>query len=243
MKQTEEIKELLTALAIAQGLFLTPKKSKTNPFFNNSKYADLSDVIDATKDALAKNDLAIIQGVDNSAEGQFLFTRLTHKTGQWIEATCPLFIDKRTMQGLGSAVTYARRYSLSSLLGVASEIDDDGNATTSKPANEPPKQPQSSSRPQFQPANVQEQKNISNAGPNLVANSPGFGSAVRSLGKITVGVYTGKYFDEVLKADSVQDFKLARWAHKEMSEFKNINPCYLDYVAYAISEGVLLDDI
>jgi hypothetical protein len=128
--------KLAEALSKAQSVFSVPKKTKTNPHFR-TKYADLADVIDAVKDGLAKNDLAVIQGVDD----KFLKTTLVHKSGEFIETKTPLYLDKQTMQGLGSALTYARRYALSALLNVASDEDDDGNGANEKAAHTPQPKP------------------------------------------------------------------------------------------------------
>ena len=121
---------LYVALCRAQAMFLVPKKTKTNPHFK-MKYADLADVIEATKEGLVKNDLCVSQGV----VGTNLKTILMHKSGESIETLTPLLLDKQTMQGLGSALTYARRYALSALLNVASDEDDDGNAASEKREN------------------------------------------------------------------------------------------------------------
>ncbi len=130
------ISKLAEALSKAQAMFQVPKKTKTNPHFK-TKYADLSDVIDATKDGLSKNDLSITQGV----VGTNLKTILMHKSGEFIESLTPLMLDKQTMQGLGSALTYARRYALSALLNVASDEDDDGNAASKQQPQTKPKPP------------------------------------------------------------------------------------------------------
>ncbi len=133
MKTSEHINDIAAALAKAQSLFTQPKKTKTNPHFKN-KYAELVDVIEATKDGLLKCDLSIVQGV----EDRTLKTRVSHKSGQWIETETPLLLDKQNMQGLGSALTYARRYALSAILNVSSDEDDDGNEASKEHKDKKP---------------------------------------------------------------------------------------------------------
>lgn len=117
-----QINELVRALAAAQKEFRPIKKSAVNPFFN-SKYATLDIVIDAVKDALSDNGLAVSQLPTNGE----LKTLLMHSSGQWIMSITPLHAEKRGPQGYGSALTYGRRYALSAILNVSSEEDDDGH--------------------------------------------------------------------------------------------------------------------
>lgn len=127
MNQSENINELATALAKAQGAIGTASKDKTNPHFKSS-YADLASVWEACRDPLSANGLAIIQTTAPTDTGIVLHTILTHSSGQWIRGV--MVVDpgpKGGMQPLGSALTYARRYSLSALVGI-SPADDDGNA-------------------------------------------------------------------------------------------------------------------
>jgi|CXWL01.1.fsa_nt_gi hypothetical protein len=123
------IGKLAAALAKAQGEIKGAAKAKDNPFFK-SKYADLAAVWDACREALAKNCLAVIQPtIWSPTAGLFLRTILAHESGETIEGDFPVKPVQDTPQGLGSALTYARRYSLASMVGVAPEgEDDDGNA-------------------------------------------------------------------------------------------------------------------
>ncbi len=129
MRTSETIDLIITALAKAQAEFEPVKKSKINPAFK-SKYAELADIFDACKPALTKHDLAIVQS-PSFAEGRIIVTtRLFHKSGQWLETCLSLRPAGDDAQKIGSAITYARRYSLSSLLGIAADEDDDGNAAS-----------------------------------------------------------------------------------------------------------------
>lgn len=95
-------------------------------------YADLSAILDAIGPGLARYELAILQSVD--AESSSLITRLAHTSGEWVECTYPLQMDQAP-QALGSALTYARRYSIQALLCLAAADDDGAQAT--KPAKAP----------------------------------------------------------------------------------------------------------
>jgi hypothetical protein len=120
-----EIGKLAEALAKAQGEMENAVKDSTNLHFK-SKYADIASVINAIKSPLSKNGLAFVQFVQRTEGGMELVTQLMHTSGESISSSMPLMFSKQDMQGLGSALTYARRYSLSALVGIAQE-DDDGN--------------------------------------------------------------------------------------------------------------------
>jgi hypothetical protein len=132
MTHSESINEISTALAKAQGAIEGAVKGKDNPHFR-SKYADLGAVWDACREHLSKNGIAVVQPVGHSADGTLCtITRLTHSSGQWMQDDgIPLLLSKQDMQGLGSALTYSRRYGLMSMVGIAPE-DDDGNAASQK---------------------------------------------------------------------------------------------------------------
>ena len=129
MQQSEQINELSAALAKAQGQIQGAKKTSDNPFFK-SKYADLSEVWDVCRKPLSDNGLSIVQMPEVTDTGEIvLFTQICHSSGQWIRGKYPIRPTKQDPQGYGSAITYARRYSLAPAVGVAQE-DDDGNAAS-----------------------------------------------------------------------------------------------------------------
>ena len=122
-----EHKSIAAALASAQMEMGKALKSANNPHFR-SKYADLSSVTDACMPALNKHGIAVIQPCGQDEHGSFVETVLIHgESGQELRCRVPLIVQKNDMQGYGSAVTYARRYGLMSMAGIAPE-DDDGNA-------------------------------------------------------------------------------------------------------------------
>ena len=132
--QSGKIDKLATSLAKAQGEITGARKTSKNPFFK-SDYADLYECIEATRPALSKNGLAIVQtndGVHVIGNTVFLHvgTMLMHTSGQWIRSYVPIPIDTPiNAHKLGSALTYGRRYGLSAMIGIA-QMDDDGNAAT-----------------------------------------------------------------------------------------------------------------
>ena len=137
MKRSETQIEILKALAQFHKNIIQPKKDANNPFFK-SKYVPLENVTEVIDKVAPEYGLAYAQeALTNTDKGMVgVTTLLTHESGEWIEFD-PLFLkaDKQTAQGYGSAITYARRYALSSAFGIASETDDDGNETTTQTAN------------------------------------------------------------------------------------------------------------
>jgi hypothetical protein len=132
--QSENINELAAALAIAQGQITGALKDSANPFFK-SKYADLASVWDACREHLSKNGLAVIQTTENvSPEAITVVTTLAHKSGQYIKGVLAMTPKDGSPQAFGSCLTYARRYALAAIVGVA-QIDDDANSASGKHTN------------------------------------------------------------------------------------------------------------
>lgn len=123
--QSQEIKDLFAALVKVQAEMRGAKKDSENPFFNAS-YADLESCWDACRIPLTKNGFSVIQTTDSEGDSDFLVTTLAHTSGQWIRGKLRLFVSgKKDAQALGSAITYARRYGLASIVGLI-QTDDDG---------------------------------------------------------------------------------------------------------------------
>lgn len=125
---SQEIGEIALALSKAQKEMMSAHKSSTNPFFR-SKYADLASVWDAARDALTKNELAVSQTTNGDGENAVVHTILMHSSGQWIRGKLTLKPTKNDPQGMGSAITYARRYTLAAIVGVVQEDDDANKAS------------------------------------------------------------------------------------------------------------------
>lgn len=133
-----KIGELAKALAKAQMEIKNASKEGFNPHFK-SKYADLSAVWEACHEALNKNGLAITQVTKTIDKQLFLETLLIHESGEYVSSEYPVRPQKDTPQAYGSALTYARRYSLAAICGVCpADEDDDGNAA-SEPQQRQPK--------------------------------------------------------------------------------------------------------
>lgn len=133
--QSENINELFTALSKAQGELKNADKRSVNPHYK-SKYADLSEFIDASREPLSKYNLAVTQTMGKDDQGTLsLFTTLGHSSGQWIRSSFPLICkDDKNIQSWGSSITYIRRYCLGAIIGIApDEPDDDGQKAISPP--------------------------------------------------------------------------------------------------------------
>jgi hypothetical protein len=124
MNKSEQIGELYEALSKMQGaLKSVPKNGRAH---QERKYCTLEDVWETVRKPLSDNGLAVTQAIEHHNDQFMLITELGHKSGQWMRSFCPLMMKEQTSQGFGSAVTYARRYGLVSLLGVCPDEDDDG---------------------------------------------------------------------------------------------------------------------
>lgn len=119
--------DAIKALVKAQKEMGAVIKNTANPHLK-SKYADLGAVLDACQTALHGNGFAIMQPCGKDEHGAFVDTVLAHESGQNLSSRVYLVIGKNDMQGVGSAITYARRYGLLGMTGLAPE-DDDGEAT------------------------------------------------------------------------------------------------------------------
>lgn len=136
MKSSEQINEIAAALAKAQGLLKPASKDSENPHYR-SRYADLASCWAAWHAVGPDCGLGVVQDVTTDDRGVSVTTRVLHTSGQWYECG-PLIVplSKPDAHGVGSATTYAKRFSLGAALGIVAEddVDDDGNAAVaSKP--------------------------------------------------------------------------------------------------------------
>ncbi|EEO6569076.1 ERF family protein [Listeria seeligeri] len=144
MKTSESIIEISKALSKFQEQAEQPAKSADNPFFK-SKYVPLESVISAVKKHAPELGLSYIQIPLTEENKVGVKTILMHASGEFVEFDpFMLPLDKNTAQGAGSALTYARRYTLSAAFGIASDEDDDGNSASgnTKPSNKNQAKPQ-----------------------------------------------------------------------------------------------------
>ena len=144
---SDNIGALAAALAKAQGVMRGAAKDKANPHLK-SKYADLASVWDACREPLSANGLAIVQLVQVADDSRVAVeTRLLHASGESLSSVCVVPVAQKTAQGVGSAITYARRYGLSAMVGVAPDDDDDGHAASARPAQRQESRPPPASPP------------------------------------------------------------------------------------------------
>jgi len=158
--QSPTLGALAGALAKAQGSIEGAKKGSTNPHFK-SRYADLSEVWDACREALAANEIAVIQLPSADGARVTVRTTLVHSSGEWISSELTMACRDATPQSLGSGITYGRRYGLAAVVGIAPE-DDDGQAasrpSSSTPASAPavPAAPKKKAAAKRRPAEVED---------------------------------------------------------------------------------------
>jgi hypothetical protein len=140
VRKSASIANIAAAMCKAQAELKNPPKASDNPHFK-SKFADLATVRDTVTPVLSRHKLAVMQFPCDCDGMPALTTILTHESGEWIETTI-LLRSKMDPQGIGSGITYARRYALQSICGVAGEDDDDANAAQPAPRQQqaaPPK--------------------------------------------------------------------------------------------------------
>jgi len=123
-----EIKELATALAKAQADFAVAGENKNNPYFK-SAYADLMSVVQASRPALTKNGLSVMQMIIDADDGKWLITKMMHTSGEWVQSKVRIVPAKNDVQSISSTITYMKRVCYVSLVGVVvGDEDDDGEA-------------------------------------------------------------------------------------------------------------------
>jgi len=127
MNTSPEVKDLFTALSLLQLELEPATKDTINPHFK-SKYADLAEVIRVSQSLMGKHGFCIIQTI---SPDNVMTTILGHTSGQWIRSELKLVLQKQDMQGLGSAITYARRYARAAILGITQDDDDANDASIS----------------------------------------------------------------------------------------------------------------
>lgn len=132
MLKSESIAALATALAEAQGEIENATKNSQNPHLKN-RYADLAEILNTVRPVLSRHGLAVSQHPAFAENMVQVETILLHKSGEWMASTITTPVQKADPQGVGSAVTYARRYSLAAIVGLSQEDDDGHAASKGKP--------------------------------------------------------------------------------------------------------------
>lgn len=125
-------KSLATALLAVQAQALTFQKDKVNPAFKGSRYASTDSILEALLPVLTAQELVLTQMPSACGDQPALTTRITYApTGDFVESTGLLMLDKQNAQGLGGAITYMRRYAVCAFFGLVEGQDDDGNSASS----------------------------------------------------------------------------------------------------------------
>lgn len=132
MTHSESIAKIASAIVKAQGELNTVAKDATNPHYR-SRYATLHGIVESTRETLRKHGLAVVQTFGQT-DGTYidLTTTLLHESGEWMSGILTVRPAKPDAQGIGSAATYARRYSLSAIIGIVTDDDDDGNIASAQ---------------------------------------------------------------------------------------------------------------
>jgi len=126
-RSSESLGQLAAALSKAQGQMHAAEKAASNPFFK-SKYMTLTSVWEAIRKPLSDNELAVVQSAASKKNMIKVRTKIIHSSGEWVSDCLEMTAKDGSPQALGSALTYARRYSLAAMVGVVADEDDDGNA-------------------------------------------------------------------------------------------------------------------
>ena len=207
MTRSDSIAKIAPALVAAQAAFPSIVKDGKNPAFR-SKYATLDGIMAAVRPALAANGLAVVQGaIHPETDGPKLVglaveSVLVHTSGEWMATMVPVPVTKSDAHGLGSALSYGRRYGISALLALTTDEDDDGNAAT-----RPPQQPRHESR-QERPAAPPPPP----AGQRLHERVPETPAAPMSLAKAEAMTMKGQRLGDM---DEERLEKLAAWASEK----------------------------
>lgn len=140
MLTSPTVTALFAALAKAQAAMKPAEFDKVNPAFK-SKYASHASITHAALPALNANGIAVIQGCSADGQKVEITTLLAHASGEWISSTLTVNATQGTPQGIGSAITYGKRYALSAMVGVVADDDDDGEKASAPTRSEKTKAP------------------------------------------------------------------------------------------------------
>jgi hypothetical protein len=138
IETSAEIGEIAKALPVAQAAFDPVVLDATNPHFE-SRYATLDAILSATRPALNANGISFLQGVTSEAGAVHILTRLQHTSGEFIQSPHVVPVSKNDAQGIGSAITYAKRQAAQAILGLSARgEDDDGEGSVGRGSGRPP---------------------------------------------------------------------------------------------------------
>ena len=229
MTHSEAINEIATALAKAQAAIEGAIKDKKNPHLQSTD-ADLSSVWDACRKPLADNGLSVAQGSEVIDGRVAVTTMLMHTSGQWLQNVLSLRPTKDDPQGIGSCITYARRYSLSSMVGVA-PADDDAEA-----ASAPASTKQDVTRPTRTSPAAKGPKSVERPKPVAISMAPA---------PVSVHVYEEHHEEHeddgpITQAEAAAfwvEVRDAGWATEDMAEW--LKSTYAKTTTMALTKGEL----
>lgn len=214
MQKSDSIGNLAKSLALVQAALTPAKKDSKNPFFK-STYADLTAVWDSCRELLSKNGLSVIQGNSVGLDNTIIVeTILAHESGEWIQSELCLPLAKHDPQGVGSALTYGRRYGLAAIVGIVADVDDDGNAASNGGAKPPVKPLKAVEEPTVREGLVLA---IQNLGKALNAS----GDSIKWSGK-TTSDYIGEYFGGGVTLDNANEPQLKAIASDLQARLKTL---------------------
>ena len=203
MQKSESIAALAAALADAQGEVENATKNSQNPHLKN-KYADLAEILNTVRPVLSRHGLAVSQHPSYSDGMVHVETIMLHKSGEWMSSTISTPVQKPDPQGVGSACTYARRYSLAAIVGLSQE-DDDGHAAS-----------------KLKPGPAQQQK----PAPQQAAQKPLIADSQR---KHLMAIYGGAPRADRL-ADANEILRKASPTWKDVQSFSELTASAADYL-------------
>ena len=199
MEHSEQLNDLAGALAKAQGEMVGAVKDADNPFFK-SRYADLASIWDACRGPLTKYGLSVIQTTELSAD-VIVDTTLLHASGQWVRGRLQMTPVKHDPQGVGSCLTYARRYALAAMVGIC-PVDDDGEAASGRgDKSKPPRAEHPPAAPLTPPKATQPGKISEPQAKRLYARAKAAGHSVDALKGWLRSQYGLEHLVDIARAD------------------------------------------
>lgn len=210
IKHSHEMNELASALSKAQGEMQPAAFNRVNPHYKN-RYADFTSCMDACRQPLSKNGLAVSQLPNFTADGKFVLTTLlVHCSGQWMACEFPMNTKNDNIQAIGSAMSYAKRYSLCGMLGIVADedVDDDGNSAVAAPSS------------QNKPRSPKVKQDVSNNLPEI-AISEAHAAELSDLLALCSPDYQNKFFDRMRDVKKVNSISMLPESDYEITK-KNL---------------------
>lgn len=224
MNRSESIVKIASALAQFNGEVSKISKDAANPFHKN-KYSTLDNIVDGVRPVLTKYGLSIMQIPSNDEQGNVIMkTLLLHESGEFLESE-PLKMKpaKNDPQGIGSCITYARRYQISAFLSLNTGEDDDGNAASGQ-APPDQKKPQNSGQKRTGSANKQQNKKAEGPPPPPPPED-GQAAVISAECLKAVNTLMSNYVTANLKQGETTDSaraKLKEWLRGKVGPFENV---------------------